>query len=1468
MAVTYLKRYLFSDSKLRDRALLELTRGLRDGRLIALTGAMSTEALGYYSWSRFKERFGQETTKVLTWVETTLENLPARDDHQYQSIKSIINDHAAILMKINTIKSDPIDDRVHFHIIREAFRWIDEFFVREGLSRSVDVRLPSRSEERRPSQLFNQAIADAFITPSTADREGGAITPLLDDLKIKRFITLNYDLELERETMIRQDEAYYLERGAITWADIIGGPVERRQIVRDRTQRLSRILSDGQTIESDILDRERLDRLFEFSISSPNADRHILHLHGRADQWQSMIVDIRDYDRLYRRDDLFRNPFEHGIRTLFAGNPVLFVGVGMTEEEINGTLQRFVSDSPYRRTAPTFLLWNTTNFAESKIERREQMRLRRLDYLLRLGVFVVFDDDLDWQGEAVSADTLRDAYHHVSTRMSANELSAAEGADAHKKVQLRALAATVSALPRTLTMIERQGYRQPNLWRSTIKRATGDCTRSMRLWGTPGLFEIARSVEFVACPHPARTLPLPESKNGTDRREVRLVRSHRPPSGSGGNIKSIVPLTVALAEPGFGRGTFAEWLIRKSGEFRFGGWFFQETKACHRLLVNAGFSYDSDALLSGIADFLRARLDDTNPIFLGDGPLASLAREYLFSSGKAFILNEPALIIINGVDRFFGVDGAPLSAEFDQMVRSILRYGAGQVQWLLLGTERVGKYFTGLSTRLWRIHDETPPDTARRAIRSRYLEDLQRRFDPSPPSVSATTRIGIATQFDREAVRRAFFEAYLSPELIGRRIGPTPPRPVGAAVESGTVAMQDATAKPPPEYFGGPAALEVLRTMAFIGWPVEVSVLGHAPKVRARLRELFKAHGIDEERAALVRVMTALRDLGLIIEVMRFDADAHGDGRGPELTRDIGPRTRFGLHRSLATELRERHGVPLSEAKLASAFNMSLFAAQPSDDYTPEPQFHDELGDLVDRLIGAWKDERGSAQELPAEVQQSIDSDPAVYPAVSFNPVAPSIGRPEFIALCNPGAVSSIRAALAVIRGYYSTSSLLSLDRNDRLVSASRDGALTDHGDRLDRLMRGFGKIAEARAQARGKASELDARPAPKTRKTRRRLAAGSDVAPIPFLDQLDIIMGPEPFYPDDLVWLHNERGVVKLAQGDLYAARRSFGLALAVNSSQLERNFRGHNWRRITLNIVAVLVERGRLTTAETRLAEIERTIDNSEWASTQPHVHGPTEIGGRAARILELFGDQNHYVDDCVHPHFAREEILMVGLVTGYRGLIAQQRGHERTAQGFYVRAISILRRLGEQRAYALFQRHYASLRHFTRNEVDAYREAELAVSAADAARQMDMAYRARILRASHSARVSGADGGMRRRAIRDLTAALNYSALTDSYRVRIEASACLGRLMLDSGDFDAALRHSSDALTIACRFGHTLHKINLRVQIGDILIQRGDPISGNALLESALNLASRVGYQLIVERVQRARNRSTTPASDGQI
>jgi tetratricopeptide (TPR) repeat protein len=583
-------------------------------------------------------------------------------------------------------------------------------------------------------------------------------------------------------------------------------------------------------------------------------------------------------------------------------------------------------------------------------------------------------------------------------------------------------------------------------------------------------------------------------------------------------------------------------------------------------------------------------------------------------------------------------------------------------------------------------------------------------------------------------------------------------------------------------------AMEILRAMAFIGTPVEAVVLLHVPRVRAWLVGLCKvetAAGSPDAEPLLV-ALAQLQEAALVMPIMSFE-DYPGEGKGIW--------QRVGLHTFVAAELRQQFGVPVSESKLSTSFNMSLYVAQPIDGFVPEAAIHDELGTLIDHLIGAAKD------PLHPDEEKALATGGG--DAIS----------PQERTRCAPHAAAALRAALAVVRSFYSTTTLLTIDRTQRKLGDDRDGVLLEHAERLETLLRAYRKL----------------------QRTQRELS----VARVRGL-------GPSPFYAEDLVWVLNELGVVYLAQGDLYSARRNFDQALQVNAKEVEFGAHSHNWRRMSINRVLLLIERGGLTTAEALLREIQTSVD-VRGADTR----GQTK---RFDRIREEFGAKAPEERSCMDVDVMHEEVLVTGLVLGHRGLCHHLRGNLRTAEPLYREAITMLRRLGENRAYAYFQRHYAQLLTVIEPKEKGQQALTLAVAAAESVRQMDMAYHARINEADAGWWRDDADLPARRAALRHLSRSARYATVMDLHRIRVDAGIHLARLKLSSGDYESALEHASEAMALAARYGMTLRKIGLRVLIGHILIRRGDRLSGQALVAHAVEAADRFGYQRAVEAAQR--------------
>lgn len=164
-------------------------------------------------------------------------------------------------------------------------------------------------------------------------------------LRIRQFLTTNYDFEIERYFQDRDYETLPSDNGADRGTS--GGEVRRKQPDDYRVDGLGGILRD-QTFE-----RTSASNLIGFAVNPEAADASVFHLHGRATQDGRLVITERDYMDLYLRHDRYRDTVDESIRVAFSANTLLFVGLGMNESDVLRPLREFMSnnDSTRGRTA-------------------------------------------------------------------------------------------------------------------------------------------------------------------------------------------------------------------------------------------------------------------------------------------------------------------------------------------------------------------------------------------------------------------------------------------------------------------------------------------------------------------------------------------------------------------------------------------------------------------------------------------------------------------------------------------------------------------------------------------------------------------------------------------------------------------------------------------------------------------------------------------------------------------------------------------------------------------------------------------------------------------------------------------------------------------------------------------------------------------------------------------------------------
>ncbi len=1358
MGANYLKKYYLDDAKLAQRARLEFFRALSTGRMISFVGSMATQAFGYGSWDQLRLTFSAlagDAARALPDARmlqnvVKFEQRSARGRWTAQIGMSLIEEAldqpSAKLRRDWRANLDTADRQSgstdwpldRFDTPRE---WVRLEFARRFRAPRDGWRID------RPKVGVKDGF-DAFNVP----------VALWHQLGLRRFATANYDFELERVSMLSSCKRKE-------------SPFETLVAMRDEASanlswdlgsgRIRRTYADGWAIESDLLNRERIDRMIEFAVGTDDVDAHIMHLHGRACDWRSIIASQRDYDRLYRREDLNRRPFEFAKRLMMGGNPILFVGLGMSEAELNQDMQEFISNNPYQRVAPTFLLWS----ARAAGLTEEAIAAKRVEIFRKLGVLTIFDTDLGAKptasdtspgapktrpaGYVELSDRSKDLNDYIAGRTSQDFMRAkALDARSHFDVIDRSSRHDLKDLKACVDLLATGLGDDPNALINPVRREVhiGKYWRSMK----------PRIQKAVTDGKPVVLWDITRKKIGSvSRRLVEDAEEFR--------------MLCVIGPQGCGKGGMARALANSWTQLGL-------AKASHCLLINGGFSFDTDTLLDGVARFFaeafQRKLDGPNGQPLG-------SRREFFASLN---LNEPAdkqppgaprvVVIINGMERFFDTSGQPLSAELDQLLNAASRpptpeegkepADTSRVRWVMFGTDRVKSYMDELRVRTedFRKFDAAPKDE----VPGRYLNSVWKTIEERADArMSAPLRAEIARYEANRAgrisgdsieVRRALFSKLFEDEILAKVLGPA----------SGSKGVD--------------TARQILKALAFIGLPVEEDVLALMPGV-----------GDGANFAATLRRLTRA---GLVFS---FEPYASGEPIAS-------PPLRYALHRSLLTELRYRYGIPLSEAKLSTAFNMSLYVAQPIDGDIPDTDIHDELGDAIDRLIGSYHIDDSDGTALPATARK-LKRSPASY-SKWLGDIAKACGASrsepkadvcrEIHRLCGSRHVRALRTALALVRSYYSTTGLLTLDSGDRLIREGRDGVLLEHAERLDDLIDGYGKATMAREAMRRKLS-----------------AAFGDEGKAG--DAFAAAFGTaEPFYPDELVWLHNERGVVRLAMGDLYEARRSFDQAQMVNRMWVEREDRAHNWRRIRLNQLTVDLEMGNIGVAERKCEEL-------------------IEVSKKDVAL--------------------REGKLATAIATGYQAWCLHLRGRIGPALECYRTACDSLAGLPEVRAQAYFER-LRSHAHGMAGRADEHQSAlRRALHLAQASVQMDLVHRLQITLADICLSNPGTTSGNRDRSQRHLEDALTYALHTDIPRVRCEASASIARARLDLSDFDGALRYATDAMMVATRYGLELRKIALRASIAKIMAARGHPVTAEQLARTCIKMATRQRYQTAIDR-----------------
>jgi hypothetical protein len=342
-----------SDPSTREaRAVLELLRTVNVGKLIAYTGSGISRIYGYRTWT---ELATAAAARALAAIDALASDQQQKIKREYDAVKCEVTQRSAAK---GELKDDELLALVN--ALLSYAEYAESTGIKDGKSQSTSAVSRARKDisclfarpqgilvEDVRTRLKNLNIPDGFlgnvankslvasdIVPAirlvlgpmdiSTDNDHKAtrlastrseIDPLhtlIRDFKINRLATLNYDVEIEA---CLEDLDY---------------PYDTLTCDEEATSRT------GATSTSTTLSPDITPALVTFAAkpTPKTAGYHIVHIHGSTKQPDSMVVTQDQYNRLYVAPNQNTATFHDALHLLFNGNPILFLGVGLSEDDI------------------------------------------------------------------------------------------------------------------------------------------------------------------------------------------------------------------------------------------------------------------------------------------------------------------------------------------------------------------------------------------------------------------------------------------------------------------------------------------------------------------------------------------------------------------------------------------------------------------------------------------------------------------------------------------------------------------------------------------------------------------------------------------------------------------------------------------------------------------------------------------------------------------------------------------------------------------------------------------------------------------------------------------------------------------------------------------------------------------------------------------------------------------------------
>ncbi|MDC7788089.1 SIR2 family protein [Rhodoplanes sp. TEM] len=263
------------------------------------------------------------STKVVSAARDYVGSLAPQNPHVLLALSTAILDRLSEELSVSHSNSRAGLDPVNYHALGFAIDLIRTF------------HLLTKTPPKDGMKTIAGAIApDAALSNTVPIRRTEIASPDKDPLwhlavglEVGRFVTTNYDLEIERLI----DQLGFKRTTFGAQDDLSDDEIERIGPMGGRARDI--VLGENNAVD-----------LLDFAAGANPHSIQVVHVHGRATDEAPLVVTDRDYQDQYIGDERHKVLFRQGSQILFGGNPILFVGVGLSEGDLMRPLREFAGE--------------------------------------------------------------------------------------------------------------------------------------------------------------------------------------------------------------------------------------------------------------------------------------------------------------------------------------------------------------------------------------------------------------------------------------------------------------------------------------------------------------------------------------------------------------------------------------------------------------------------------------------------------------------------------------------------------------------------------------------------------------------------------------------------------------------------------------------------------------------------------------------------------------------------------------------------------------------------------------------------------------------------------------------------------------------------------------------------------------------------------------------------------------------